>query len=337
MNNKWILFITITTLFSCSESSTYRNRVVKDINLRLLSAFEYEDGKVMRFTADDSLIYISSDPDNTIKAFDYSGKLIKTIGIKGGAPWENGTIWSFGKDSNCYWIHDYPKMALKKYDSTTDTMQLYRTFITKHNVLYTHNNQFLVPYFDSENGIFYLSCYDAQLDSVIKKIDINKLTKRFNKLPPYGDFTFQGNFCKNNNNQYLFYCEYNGSFFFIDKNIEKTSYHNDVRNLPISEPIYSGENTRMRLDPDNIGIISACMNNEFIYLLCPKNNENKWKAVRDYVIDIYDIKTFKYLYSFNIPNYKEDLPRRIAKTTKGLLIEYKNGYVVLYDDNFIKR
>jgi len=332
MNKTNFLLILGLVLFSCGNHSTYKNRVVSDVQLKEMNHFEYDDGNIVRMTADDSGIYISSSPDNTIRAFDYSGKLCKTLGKKGEAPWENGTIWSYGKDSVCYWLHDYNKMALKKYDVNVDAMLLYRRFMTKHNVMFLKNNQFLIPHFKSETGICYVSLYDALKDSILKSADICKLSGKFKKLPPFGDFTFQGDFCKNSIGQAVFYCMYNSSFFFIDKNFNVT-YHTDIRNLAIGEPTMS-ENS-IRLDPDNIGILSGTMDNRYIYFLAPKYQVKKFKDLKNYLIDVYDISTKKYIKSFTLPSCKGDYAISIAKTNKGFVVSYNNGYVFVYDKSFI--
>jgi hypothetical protein len=332
---KIILLIFVAfAIISCRDKISFNKRIVSEMKLHAINHFEYEDGNLIRMTADNNNIYLSSSPDNSIKVFNYTGKLCKTIGKEGPAPWENGTIWSFGKEGSCYWLHDYPKMALKKYDTATDTMLYYRRFITKHNVLFLKNDQFLVPYFKSESGIFYISLYDALKDSIIKEVDICKITGRFQKLPPYGDFTFQGNFCKNNNGQAIFYCMYNSTFFFIENNLKKVTAHTDIRNLPISEPITSGQRTY--LDPNNVGIISGSMDKKYIYLLAPKYHETRRNRIKEFMIDVYDISTKNYLKSFEVLDTEGRLPIEIVKTDKGLVIGYYGGTIVIYDNDFVK-
>lgn len=334
MKIKYILIISAITFFSCGDRTTFKNRTISDVKLKEINCFEYEDGQIIRMTADDNCIYLSSSPDNTIKVLNYNGKLCKSIGQKGEAPWENGTIWSYGKDSSCYWMHDFPKMALKKYDAKMDTLLLFRRFQTKHNVLFLRNNQFVVPNVKSETGVFYLSLYDALKDTIIKSVNICSLSGKFKKLIPFGDFTFQGDFCKNDSGQAVFYCMYNSSFYFIDKDF-KISNHFDIRNLPIGVPSLS-EQGMIRLNPENIGIISGTMDNKYIYLLAPKYHEIKRNRLKFYMIDVYDINTKKYLKSFEMPNPKEDRIKAISKTNKGFVVAYSGGTVTVYNNNFIK-
>ncbi len=320
-------------LFSCSNGDVYKDRIISEVKLNEVSRFEYEDGRAIRMTADDSLIYISSSPDNTVRVFNYQGELCKTIGQKGEAPWENGSIWSFGKDASSYWLHDYPKMALKKYDATTDSLLKFRKFITKHNVIFLQDNQFVVPHVDDEKGIFYISLYDAMKDSILKSVDICKLSARFEKLPPYGDFTFQGNLCKNSVGQSVFYCLYNSSFFFIDKNFSKVTHHYDIRNLPISEPIIT--NDWIKLNPDNAGILAGAMDEKYIYFVAPKYKGSKLnKKLKGILIDVYDLNTKKYITSFESPKTAHKIGT-IAKTNKGLVLGDYHGNIYVYDNSFM--
>lgn len=283
-------------------------------------------------TADDSLIYISSTPDNAIKAFSYKGKLCKAIGKKGEAPWENGTIWSFRRDSSCYWLHDYPKMALKKYDNRKDSLMIFRKFITSHNVLLINDNKFIVPRFDDKAGIFYISLYDALNDSILKSVNICTLSGINTKLPALGDFMFQGNFCKNNIGQSVFFCLYNGTFYFIDKNFKNITYHNDVRNLEISKPIMTED--IIKLYPENIGILAGSMDDKYIYFVAPKYPKRKFQKIKYFTLDIYEIKTKRYIVSFNLPQNKGSFPVGIEKTKKGLIVSYNNGYIYIFDNSF---
>jgi len=335
MKHKLILLLLLFVIFySCDSKNTYSERKITEIQFEEVSKFEYEDGKVIRMTADNNYIYLSSYPDNTIQVFEYNGKHIKTIGKSGEAPWENGSIWSFGQDSTSYWLHDYPKMAFKKYDKNTDTLLHFQRYITKHNVLYAENDRFIVPSFDDKIGIFYISLYDALNDSVLKKTDICNLSGKFKKLPPYGDFTFQGDFCKNSKGQSVYFCMYNSSFYFIDKHFNKVTYHNDVRNLPISNPIIS--NDMIKLNPENAGIIAGTMDDKYIYFLAPKYKASKInKALKDFLIDVYDINTKKYLISFELPHVTAKI-NRIAKTDRGFIISDYQGYVYVYNNSFVQ-
>lgn len=334
LKTTYLLLLIIVALYSCDNQSTYSSRNVIATQFIENVQFEYEDGKIIRMTADNHFIYLSSYPDNTVKVFDYNGKLVKTIGQSGEAPWENGSIWSYGQDSTCYWIHDYPKMALKKYDIATDTLLHFQRFITKHNVLYTENNHFVVPYFDDKIGIFYLSLYDALNDTVVNKVNICSLTKRFDTLPSSGDFTFQGNFSRNDDGQSVFFCLYNSSFFFIEKEFKEITHHKDIRNLEISEPIIS--NDWIHLNPDNAGILAGTMDDKYIYFLAPKYRGSKLdKQLKDFLVDVYDINTKEYLLSFELPNSISKISL-IAKTNKGLVVGNYHGNFIVYDNSFVK-
>ncbi len=329
---KILITTVILLLLSCNGTEESGNRNISEYKLNEICRFEYEDGYIIRTTVDDTLIYITSALTNSIEIYDYTGKHFKTIGKKGEAPWENGTIWSFYLDSNSYWLHDYPKMALKKYDSKTDTLQVFRRFITKHNVLYVHNNQFLVPNFDSGSGIFYLSFYDAIADSITRNVDINKLTRRFEKIPPYGDFTFQGNFCKNKFNDAVFYCTYNSAFFYYKDKTGEVTFHNDIRNLPIGEP--TNINDVIHLSPMNVGIVSAAMDEKYIYMLTPRYLEENLK-IKSYLIDVYKIDDKKYIKSFILPEIKHDYALCISVSTKGLIITGAYGNLIVYSLDFL--
>ncbi|GBU08818.1 hypothetical protein AwDysgo_21490 [Bacteroidales bacterium] len=326
-----IILILMCCIYSCGNESTFQNRFVSDIPLEVHSFFEYEDGNIIRMWADDDLIYISSDPDNAVKLFDYSGNLSATFGKNGEAPWENGTVWGFGKDSDAYWVHDYPKMALKKYALENDSMLFFRRFETKHNVLYVGDNRFLIPRFDVEDGVFYISLYDAIDDTFIKEIDICKLTNIFDKLPPFGDYTFQGDFCKNDEGQAIFFCMFNSSFFFMDTELDKIKHYTDIRALPISKPIVS--NQQIRLDPMNCGILTGTLDEEYVYFISPKYKETMWYNVKDFLLDIYDINSKEYIKSFDIPLWQGKYPPlKISKTSHGLVVAYYGGIIVVYND-----
>jgi hypothetical protein len=334
MNRTYLLLILGLALFSCGNRTGFKERKVIEVQLKVIKHFEYKEGKIIRMTADDNGIYILSSPDNVIRVFDYNGKLRRTIGKNGEAPSDNGLILSYGYDSTSYWVHDVSKEALKKYDIKKDTMMLFRRYQTRNNVLFLCNNQCILPQFKSETGILYLELYDALKDSIIKSIDICSLVGRTKKLPPRGELTFEGQFCKNEQGQAVFYCISNSSFFFIDRDF-KVSHHSDVRNFPISEPVVK-EYSPIRLIPQNIGILSGTMDNEYIYFLAPKYHERKSKYLKSYMIDVYDINTKKYLISFDLPNPKEKYVLNISKSNKGFVVSYRGGDVVVYNNDFIK-
>ena len=326
----YIFLIFLIFLTSCDEQPVF-NRNISNNTLEKVKAFEYEDGRIIRSWTDEEFIYLSSSPDNSVKVFNYNGEQIRSIGEAGEAPWTNGTIWYFTKLIDTYWIHDYPKMALKKYDLNADTLQCFQRIITKHNVIHKSEDVFVVPTADNKDGIFYLSLYDAIKDSVILNLDINKLTGRFEKLPPFGDYTFQGEFCKNKEGEILYYCSYNSSFFFIDKKNEIT-HHVDIRNLPISEPVV--RNNSILLKPLNIGIVSATMDNSYIYLLTPTKAESNWRIL-DYCLDVYDIETKKYIKSYKIPVNKEDYPVSVSISDKYFSVVYTGGQIFVYNKKFL--
>ena len=325
------LFLAACAIISCKQQSSFQNRVIDNIQLQVINEFEYEEGNVIRMWADDSLIYISSDPNHVMDILDHKGTRLRTVGQGGEAPWENGTIWSYDRDSDYYWLHDYPKMALKKYSIQTDSMLLFRRCETKHNVVHLKDDLYLVPQMDAKEGVFYMSLYDAKEDRDLKKVDLCKLTGRFDKLPAYGDYTFQGDFCKNENGSAVFYCMYNSAFFLISGELDTITFHYDVRNIPIAEPIVTEE--RVVLDPMKCGILSATMDDKYLYFLTPEFNESAWYKVRSFVIDIYEINSCKYVKSIPIPLFqKKYVPFKIAKTNKNFIIEYYGGYFSVYEN-----
>jgi hypothetical protein len=70
-----------------------------------------------------------------------------------------------------------------------------------------------------------------------------------------------------------------------------------------------------------------------VYLLTPEFNESAWHRVSSFVIDIYEIKSGKYVKSIPAPFYqKKYVPFKIAKTKNNFIIEYYGGYISVYEN-----
>lgn len=318
-------------IFGCSNTADkYRNIDSKSMLIEY-SAFEHDMGNMIRITADDSCIYVSNAPDFKIFVYDFNGALKKTIGNKGPAPWEFGSIWSFAKDADdkSYWVHDFSKQAIKKYSSKNDSMLLLRRLKTTNNIQYLKDSKFLVPRVMDESGDFVISVYNAEKDIFEKDFDLTAIAG-IKSSSKNIDYVLSGSFCKNESNEIIYSCTYAGVFFYFDASCDSVKMYKDFRNLPIPDSYLS--NNGIQLSPKQFVSVCSAVDDSKIYFLTLRDETHNPMKCKMFYIDIYNLSNGLYIKSIALPLYKgEAMPFYMAKTSNHLIIGYINGIISVYD------
>lgn len=336
MKQLLIFFCCITLIISCSkdvnDTLDIRNQINMNEVLELQSSFDFDIGKPIRISCDNEFIYISSTPDCQIHVYDFSGKPIRRLGKKGKAPFENDAIWLFSKDetNKNYWVHDYSKHLIKKYDLKEDTLLFTKKIIDmSDNILFINDSKLLIPHFDETKNTFLLSVYDLAKESYIKNIDLitiskaEKLRKQTNI-----DFVFQGNF-KKNKGKAVYYCYNSGISFVI--NLENYSVQTllDIRQPPI--PNVYIRNSEVQLEPKLLASFSGAVDDNYFYSLTTKDISDIRRKGK-MMIDIYDLNNAKYYRSFEINNLKEDdRPFEITAFGDKMIVLFESGIINIYN------
>lgn len=325
-----LLSIIVFFLLSCSSQNKKDDQ---NTILTLESSFEQDKGYALRLWCDSSYIYISTDPDYQIHMYNYSGRLLKSFGKKGPAPFENGELWYFTLDENKknYWVHDYPKQLLKKFDLEKDSLVKTAKIITMNNVLFIGKNQFIIPRADPLRGTYLLSLYDTEKQEYIKDIDLLSASNaEFLKHKENLGFIFEGNFCHKNGIA-VYFCYSLGKFFIINTKDFSLEIINDTRNLPIPEAII--KNGEIQLNPKQVASISSAANNEYLFSLTTKDASDIRKK-GDFQIDIYNFSQKKYIGSLEVDKLENNnRPRKIALSENKLIILYESGIINIYKLN----
>ena len=333
-----ILFV-LTFLFSCTYTEKIDDFRVIDskVDLKLLKSFNHL-GYIVRLWADKNNIYISSAPNFQIYQYDLKGNLIRKYGKSGPAPWENGTLWYFEKtsDNKYYWVHDYSKQMVKKFNLSNDTMIENHKLMTINNIILDGNDNFYIPKINFTTKNFHISKLNIKSKEFCAEININRLVGLDSKQAPlsYSDYIFEGDFCKNSKGQILYYCYNAGISFLINTNNDSVSVIKDVRQLPIPKAYL--KNKEVHLAPKNMVCLSGALDEKYMYLLTTKTQPKGLNSLRNntFYIDIYNIETFKYLKSFELPKFKdEEIPFKIAKKDNNLIVAYEDSNVGIYKIN----
>lgn len=320
-------------LFSCSNGSNekyYDEKTNMSKVLELTKSFEHDKGIGIRLWCDKQYIYISNDPDFKIYIYNYLGKLIRTLGKKGPAPFENNALWYFNieESGKSYWVHDRAKQLLKKFDLTKDTLITTRKISTMENVLYIGENKFIIPHSEDNKNSFSLSIYDINTSAYIQNIDLLSFPNLENlKKEKYLAYVFEGNFCKNKDYA-VYYCYSTGIFFIINLRKKSATPMWDVRNLPI--PKVHIKNGEIQLEPKLFTSTSAAMDNKYLYSLTTKDVTDI-RGKGKFQIDVYDIEANEYKGSFEIDKLNGvDKPREIAVDSNKMVILFESGTINTY-------
>ncbi|MEA4840321.1 MAG: 6-bladed beta-propeller [Bacteroidales bacterium] len=325
------LFVLLSIGFGCRNTEEKHRNVDSKYKLIEYSVFEHDMGQIIRITADDSCIYISNAPDYKIFVYDFKGNLKKTIGNKGPAPWEFGSIWSFAKekDGKSYWVHDYSKQHIKKYSAKNDSLLISRRLKTTNNIQYLKDGKFLVPRVINKSRDFVISVYNAENNIFEKDFNLTTISGIESDLINK-DYVLSGFFCKNSSNEIIYSCIYAGVFFHFNRSCDSVKIYKDIRNLPI--PKSSISNNEIHLSPRQLVSICSAVDNSKIYLLTLKDETQNPMKCKIFYIDIYNLRNGKYIKSITLPLYRgEEIPVYMAKTKDYLIIGYINGTIAVYD------
>jgi hypothetical protein len=329
------LLIIFLLFLSCTNYDKKDIRVLVGMKevLKFEKSFEHRAGRGIRLGCDDTSIYVSNDPDFKIYLYSYSGKLVRRLGRKGPAPFENNAIWSFSLDEgkHNYWVHDFSKQLLKKFSLVEDTLVTVRKMITMNNVLYIGKDKFIIPRADDKSGGYLLSLFDVNTVSYTKNFDLIVLSDlKEQKSKEHLGFIFEGNFCRNKNYA-TYYCYSTGLFFVINLTDYTIKTIEDIRQLPIPK-VYI-KNGEIQLDPKLFASTSAAMDDKYLYSLTTKDVADI-RGKGKFQIDVYEIENRRYQGSFEVDKLNGvDKPREIAVHSNKMVILFDSGLINIYKIN----
>ena len=318
----------VVTLLACKENKKQPRVVVESPYSKEEIRFIPERHPV-RMWANDTSIFFSDIPQNTISVYSHKGVLQKRLGKSGPAPWENGTVWHFALDEapDHYWVQDYPKQLIKKIDATTGKLVASMKIITIDNVQYIGNGRVVVPNMDEKTGALRLSVYDINRQSLIKHIDVSKMAGISKpSVSDRLDFVLNGNMCANSTDA-VHFCYNSGALFKINKQTLAVSAIKEVRayDLPKAVVEYGG----VRLKPNLVMVSSAAMDSSHLYTLTSLNGN--FAKTDKFFIDVYNLASNAYHHSFSMPILNdEQRPVYIAVVKQKLIVYFENGTVVIY-------
>ena len=326
-----LISIIIVALLACKNDKKQPRVVIENPYLKEEIRFVPQFHPI-RMWANDSSIYFSDTPQNTISVYSHEGVLRERLGKSGPAPWENGTVWHFALDEipNYYWVQDYPKQLIKKIDAITGNLVASMKIIAIDNVQYIENGRFVVPNMDEKTGVFRLSIYDVNKQVLIKHIDVSEMVGiRKPAVSDRLDFVLNGNMCTNNTDA-IHFCYNSGALFKINKKTLAVSFIKEVRgyDLPKAVVEYGG----VRIKPKLVMVSSAAMDSSHLYMLTSLNGN--FAKTDKFFIDMYNLTTDTYQHSFSIPVLSdEQRPVYIVVVKQKLIVYFENGTVVIYRKN----
>lgn len=332
--NKLLLMASIFLFYGCTDNENGdKRRVIDNTSVfKLKNSFQHEQGYLIRLFANDSSIFVSNAPDFKVFQYDFDGKINRTFGKKGPAPWEYGTIWHFALTENkeFYWVHDYPQQSLKKYAIKKDTLVDTFKAITTNNVAYIGIDNFLVPELDSTSKNFIIKMCNKS--SQKKVIDLFKISSAKKNKREYLNFVFEGEFSNLYKNNILYTCFNSGEHYLIDINNYSLKIIKDFRNLPVPEGYK--ENSQIKLMPKQTTALSSSIDEKHIYMLSTGDFTEDVKK-SNFFIDRYSTNTGKYEKSIPIERFEgEEQPFKIVKIKNNMIIGYKNGTIAQFETNF---
>lgn len=347
---KKILFLSIIILgFSCNSSpekdqdiilekisKAIKNRVFKDV-LREKSRYTYEGKAFLIESFEDRLVII----DNNLNIVEILNNdfNVNTKKIKSGeGPGEHSGIKRFYplKD-NTYVTFDHSQQLIRKF-SDSDSLLIFKNIKSGewiHDITHLNDNNFLLTL--TAEDYFKFIIYNVKQDEIIREYSILELvngvveTKVIKNLPEDKTLVFEGYFASGKGDHVIYSCNKAGLIFAFNKNGDFHSIIKTIDNLPVpslGKSEISPGYFIFGVVPDLRGNYSRAVNDNKVFILSNfllSNYQNKRP------IDVYDITSSKYLYSFFVPNLEDgQMPEEISVYDENLFVMYENGTILKY-------
>jgi hypothetical protein len=300
-------------IFSDTDSMIFINQI--DVVGQIIRLYSLEDN-----------LWAVDASNNRINQYNTEGQLVRQFSKAGDAPWENSSIWYFDKIEDGYFVLDRPKKMIKKFDENDTLSFYYKSQDYIDNCVHIAGNLFL---FSEENvEKFDFVTIDIKTGKEVNRKSTNELlTSVYGTFPEKNlGLVLEGNYSRSSNGSALYYFYKFGYFLVFDSagNIRygARTIDNFEMPKPVSKKLSPGvfEET---VEPDYFVNYSACMDNQFIYIL---SNVLKSSYKDNRVIDIYSTDNGKYIKSLLVQNLDDgQKPIEICKAEN-------NTLTVLYED-----
>lgn len=181
-------------------------------------------------------------------------------------------------------------------------------------------------------GNLSIETWDYKSDKRTTVLELNSfLHKEIQHCRECYESVLEGNFFLCGDDK-IGFCFYRGGYY-LTGNKDSFELHKTIIDFPFIEfrekegEIGNGIKA-MQCQPvkDILVQYSACSDNESVYILSNVIEEGK----KERCVDVYNIKSNQYAYSFSIPNYNSGLPVEILKVKKFFIVVYDNGSLVSY-------
>ncbi|PJB12639.1 MAG: hypothetical protein CO119_05485, partial [Flavobacteriales bacterium CG_4_9_14_3_um_filter_40_17] len=273
---------------------------------------------LMRFQ--ENKLYFVNWNDGTIERMNLNSfKIDKTFGNKGEGPKENLNISMYEIEEDSFFTYDQKTHAIQQVNFN-DSLLYYKKLTTSLWGSVKVGESFLLGGWDK--GMNYKMRFEKYNMPTSNFVEINT-DPIFNNVK-FSGLVYHGFFIKNKN--YEVYIPFSNDKIFVFDNSPSFAYsYNLIYDVPNPEFRYVGD----ELIPDrknfesNSNAFLDDLNNLYILSRIQKDSDSM-------IVDVYNIVNKKYLYSFKIPNFKEEEAREIIKVKSTLYVLY-NSSIVSYE------
>jgi len=297
--------------------------------LKNIKTFEIAH-KISKWIYKKNIIYCFDNIDQKFYLYNENFKIISEFGEKGEAPWEANDVVNFEITDSTINIIDYGKQSVK--NCPIPIKQKVNYYYKFKNNFWTgtklNNNLylFLIEDYKTPDGDFSFDIIEMPSNNVIKSYDFKNIAT-ISPKQRYINVAYEGFFCKNEG--FIFYvCSKAGLFLCFNSNgefIYKTETI-DESPAPKIRTKTDGNLTFYIREPDYSINYSMTTDNYYLYIL----SLIRFIKSDQLVIDIYNVSNGIYAGSYEVPNFDEQLPVRILKTSSNLFIMYEDLTVIKY-------
>ncbi|MDW8466072.1 MAG: 6-bladed beta-propeller [Chloroherpetonaceae bacterium] len=334
------LICSVLLLYSRSFSSATQQgnsqfrRNYKNVQLKKISEFDIV-ARVVNMKFFNSYLYVYDFQTQRILKLDAKGDIVQSFGKKGLGPGEFMQIMGWDVDDAGVSCDDITKLSITEFSQAGERINYFKIDKPFYSSMRLEKDLYLLLSPSYKKG--------EDPKTPVPLLPITSLFSLFNAknktlsevIFPLPEATTQpllaydGFFVSHSQSgKYFFVCRRFGGFFAFDK---KGKIKFTARTIDMSPPpkIIFGETGSASYDKKSPFINeSASATDKYLFILSLVRESEINQANRGVVVDVYDVDTGQYLYSFELPNYNNAEASEIAVSNKQIFAYYGEKIVV---------